>query len=131
MKTLHYTTNMVPGVPRFSLRDAHQHERQETEKHMRLDAFILPMMNGPQIQGRFQGAEGPLHLQKLLVPQGDVFRGQAVVTGGEDVLPIQMRLLPDLALVDLDASVLELPEVSPKRPVSQKRANALLGDFPF
>jgi hypothetical protein len=40
MKTLHYTTNMIPCEPRFFLRDAHQHERQETEKH---PSSILPL----------------------------------------------------------------------------------------
>ncbi|HON93837.1 MAG TPA: hypothetical protein PKZ07_19865, partial [Sedimentisphaerales bacterium] len=35
---------------------------------------------------------------------------------------------PESAWVDLDAAVLEPPEVSPHRPVGQKRADTLLVD---
>jgi len=93
---------------------------------MRLDPLILPMINRPQIQGCLHRAEGPLHFEKLLIAQSDVFRAQGVISGGDDVLAVQMRFLPDLALVDLDASIFELPEIASHRPVGQQRADALL-----
>lgn len=75
MKTLHDGANPVPRETCFLLRDADKQENKEAEKHMGIDALILPMINRPQIQGGLQGTEGPLHFQKLLVPQGDVLRG--------------------------------------------------------
>ena len=129
MKSLRHNTNTVPSEPRFSLRDAHQHERQETEKHMGFNAVILPMINWSQIQGGLQGTEGSIHLQRLLVPQ--VFRRQCVVTDGEYVLAVQMRFLQDLVFVDFDASIFELSQISPHCPVRQERTEALLMGFPL
>jgi len=45
-----------------------------------------------QIQGRLQEPEGPYDFHQLSVTQGDILRSQRVVTGGNDVLPVQMGL---------------------------------------
>ena len=131
MKTLHLVFNPVPGHVRFSFGNAHQQKRQEAEEHMGFYPFILPMIDRPQIQCRLQGPEGPLHFHQLFVAEGYILRGQRVVTGGDDVLPVQMSLLFDLALVELDRPGFQLFEVSPHGPVGQQGANVLLLTLPL
>ena len=126
MKTLHLVLNPVPGHLRFPLGDPHQQERQEAEEDVRFNPFVLPVIDGSQIQSCLQGPESPLDFHQLFVTQGDILRGQRVVTGGDDVLPVQMGLFFDLALVDLDRTGFQLPQVSPHCPVGKQRADVLL-----
>jgi len=55
--------------------------------------FILSMINRPEIQGALQGSEGPFYLQKLLVSQSNVFRGEGVVTVGEDIRAFEISFI--------------------------------------
>ncbi|GEM_PF-5879746 len=81
--------------------------------------------------GCLKGLEGPFYLQKLLVSQGDILGCQGVVTGGDNILPIQLRLLTDLAAVNLDGPVLEKPKVPAHCPMGHRRTDALLMGFPL
>ncbi|OPY81656.1 MAG: hypothetical protein A4E70_01090 [Syntrophus sp. PtaU1.Bin005] len=92
---------------------------------MGFDPFILPVINRSQIQSRFQGSESPLHFHQLFVPQCHILRTQGVVTGGNDVFPVQMGLFSDLPFVDFDPPVFQLPQVSAHGPVGQKGADVL------
>jgi len=58
MKALHCTSDAVPGDAGFSLGNAHQKQREETEEHMGFDPVVLPVINRPQIQGCLEGSEG-------------------------------------------------------------------------
>jgi hypothetical protein len=102
MKTLHLGSNPVPGHVGFPLGNPYQKERQETEKHVRLNPLILTVIDRSQIQGRFQGPESPFHFHQLFVTQSHILRSQCIVTGGDDILPVQMGLFFDFALVNLD-----------------------------
>jgi hypothetical protein len=99
MKTLHLGFNPVPGHIRFSLGNPYQKESQEAEEHVRLNPLTLPVIDGSQIQGRLQVPEGSFHFHQLFVTQDHILRSQGVVAGGNDVLPVKMGLLFNLALV--------------------------------
>jgi hypothetical protein len=60
---------------------------------VRLNPFILPVIDGSQIQRRFEGPESPLDFHQLFVLQSDIPGAQSVIAAGDDVLTGQMGLL--------------------------------------
>ena len=105
MKTLHLVLNPVPGHARFPFGDPHQQESQEAQKHVRLNPFILPVIDGSQIQRRFEGPESPIDFHQLFVPQSDIPGAQSVIAAGDDVLTVifqiqQIRNRPEYLLMD-------------------------------
>ena len=126
MKTLHTGPDLVPGDARFPLGDPHKKEGQKADEHVGGDALVLMMVEGPELQGRLQRPEGPLHFEELLIAKGNVLGRKAVVAGGKNVLPVETFFLVDLCPVDDKGAVLLLFQVPPHGPVGKQRADALL-----
>lgn len=59
---------------------------------MGLNAPGQAVIDGPQIQGVFEGAEGGFHFHELLIAQGDVRGAQGIIGGTEQVLAVQAFL---------------------------------------
>ena len=74
-------SDSVPGLPCFDLDQPNQQEGQPAERNMASDAFILSVVDGPQLKCRLQRPESPFHLKKLFIPESDFLRGQRIIAG--------------------------------------------------
>jgi hypothetical protein len=60
------------------------------------DAFFFPVVDRAQVDDLLEVAPAALDFQELLVPEGDVFRGELGVAAAEQVLAVQVLLSLDL-----------------------------------
>ncbi|HPP44399.1 MAG TPA: hypothetical protein PK446_01240 [Methanomassiliicoccaceae archaeon] len=95
------------------------------------NAIILPVINGPELKGRFDRPERPLHLQKLLVSQGNILGSERVIAGGDDVLAVKAGIGPYPALISGDGTALELPDIPAHGTMGQQGADRLLVKLPL
>ena len=131
MKALHNRSNMVPGAAGFPFRNPHQQQGKEAEEDMGMDTLVLPVIDGSEFKGGLERPEGPLHLQVLLVAEGDILGSERVIAGVDEVLAVKVGVLPDPAPVYGAAPVLELSDVPAHGPMRQQGADRLLVDLPL
>jgi len=81
--------------------------------------------DGPDAEPALEEAPGPFHLGELLVAEGEVGRGQGVVVGVDDELPVPAFRLLHLGGVEGQASVAVLGRYWPYRSLA-RRAQARL-----
>jgi len=64
------------------------------------DALVEPVVDRPQVEGGFHGAEGAFGLEEVLVAECDVFRRQVRVAGRDEVFAVEVGLGGDFRGVD-------------------------------
>jgi len=131
MNTLHDGSDLIPGATGLPLRDPHQEQGKKADKDMGSNAFVFPVVDGPELQGRLERPECPLHLQKLLVAQGNILGTERVIAGGDDVLAVEVGVIPDPALVYGDGTALELPNIPAHGSMGHQGADRFLVKLPL
>lgn len=122
VQPLEGSTDLRPPLGGSALADPHQQQRQPAQQHVRADPLLHPVVDGPQIQGVFERAEGVFDLDELPVAHGEIFGGEAIIRGAHQVRAVEPRLGPHLVRVDLQPAVLVRAEVEPIGGVGQERA---------
>jgi len=93
-----------PAVAALAFGDPDQEQREPADDHVRVDAVLEPVEDGPQLQGGLEVAEGAFGLAQVLVAKRDLLRREVGVAAGEQVLAIEALLRGDPAAVDLQAA---------------------------
>ena len=125
MQTLHGGPDPVPGKTGLPLGDPDEEKRQKADEHVGGDAVVFVVVERPEFEGGLEGPEGLLHLEELFLAEGRIFRGETIVAGGEDVLPVEMGLFTDLLPVDDQRAALLLSEVQSEGLVGEKGTDVL------
>jgi hypothetical protein len=74
------------------LGDPGQEECRPAEGNAGADPVFAPVPDGAQVDDLLHVFPAALDFEQLLVPDGDVFRGQVGVRGAEQVFPVQVFL---------------------------------------
>jgi len=131
MTTLHNRPDMVPRFAGFPLSNADKKKRQVAEKHVGLDAFVLAMIERPELKCRLQRPEGSFYFHELFVAQGGILRGERVVGGREQILPVERLFLLDLGLINPELPGFRLPDEPSHRPMREKSTDSLFMRWTF
>ncbi len=84
------------------------------------------MVKGSKLQSGLESSESPLHFHELFIAQGHLLRTEAVIAGGEGMLSIQVLFRFHPGSVNLERSVLLLPEVAAHGPMGQEGTDRFL-----
>src|SRR5690625_3459108 len=78
---------------------------------MRSDAVTPTVVDGSDVNRVLEVPVDPFNLVQLLVAHGDILSSHVLITGADQVLPIELRFSGDFGLVDYELAVLLLPQV--------------------
>ena len=76
---IHVRPYVAPRIPTGVLDDAFSSQRQDAQRHVGVDAMGRPMKHRTHPPPTFERAPGLFHAVQVLVPQGQLGRGEALV----------------------------------------------------
>jgi hypothetical protein len=107
--------DVAAGVTGAVLDHSHEQQPEPAELDVATDPVLTMVEDRAESERSLHVPPAPLHFEQLLVGESQIGRGQAVVTGTQQPLAVELRLVRDGRLVDAEPSVTETTDQSPQR----------------